>query len=64
METSISLRNCQPLPVPRQSRGFSRDNNEVILENGASYKIALDDSELEGKRVIIQAAPVEEESEE
>ena len=26
METSISLRNCQTLPVPRQSRGFSRDN--------------------------------------
>ena len=24
METSISLRNCQTLLVPRQSRGFSR----------------------------------------
>ncbi len=31
METSLYLRNYQILPVPRQSRGFSRDNKLTTL---------------------------------
>ena len=30
METSSYLRNYQMLPVPRQSRGFSKNNNRIL----------------------------------
>ena len=42
METSFSLRNCHTLPVPRQSRGFSRINKFIGKEGSVTEHMHFD----------------------
>ena len=43
IEAAVSLWNCQTLPVPRQSRGFSQNKRQDFSHRGAEAKSLLDE---------------------